>query len=97
MCSHTISWWNLGSSPALIWYEELNNDPHGTIARLLGRDVDADAIQRAKAADAQAGTAVARDAPKVKADDQAEEFCRLWRAAAPVDVIKRHALEALLN
>jgi hypothetical protein len=86
-----------GSSPVLIWYEELDRYPHAVVARLLGRTVSADAIWQAKTADSQANTAIARDAPKTKADDgQVDEFLRLWREVAPVDVIKRHSLEPLL-
>jgi hypothetical protein len=85
-----------GGSPVLIWYEELHSDSHAVVARLLGCSISAELIWKAKAADSQANMAVAREAAKAVAGEQTEEFFRLWREAAPVDIIKRYSLVKLL-
>ena len=66
------------------------------MARLLGCSISAELIWMANAADSQANMAVAREAAKAVAGEQTEEFFRLWREAAPVDIIKRYSLVKLL-
>lgn len=92
---------SLGCEPALIWYEDVQSQPHETVMRLVGNDLGAEvraAIDQVMQQDSQAGTVIAQKIVQRRKSDAEvmEEFQTLWSQLAPYELIEKHGLGRLL-